>query len=193
MADDRIDRTVVRKLRLAEPSKDYLYWLKRSAEDRLRALDSIRKEFHGWDDDSEFRSFVELLNEHGVLYLIVGGYAVALHGYPRYTKDLDVWVEVSPLNARRIISALHAFGFGSVGLTESDFLEPDQVIQLGYPPKRVDLTTGLSGVEFAECHARKVVLDMNGVAIPFISREDLKQNKAATGRNQDKADLDALG
>ena len=91
---------MVRELPLAEPSKDYLYWLKRPAEDRLRALDGIRKEFHGWDDDSEFRAFVEVLNEHEVRYLIVGGYAVALHGHPRYTKDLDVWVEVSSATGR---------------------------------------------------------------------------------------------
>lgn len=143
--------------------------------------------------DTEFREFVALLNAHEVRYLIVGGYAVALHGHPRYTKDLDVWVDLSPENAKRLLAALHEFGFGSVGLTMADFLEPDQVVQLGYPPKRIDLATSLSGVQFDPCYDARVDVTIDGLAIPFIDLENLKRNKRATDRHQDRADLENLG
>lgn len=100
----------------------------------------------------DFKEFVALLNAHEVRFLVVGGYAVAFHGHPRYTKDLDVWVE--PENARRLMRALEAFGFGSVGLEAQDFLEPDYIVQLGYPPNRIDLITSLKGAEQAGRRSR---------------------------------------
>ena len=96
----------------------------------------------------DFKEFIALLNANDVHYLVVGGYAVALHGYPRYTKDLDIWIERSAENADRIVKALQEFGFGSLGLKADDFLVTDQIIQLGYPPRRIDLLTALPGVEF---------------------------------------------
>jgi hypothetical protein len=104
----------------------------------------------------DFREFIQSLNDNAVRYLVVGGYAVAFHGHPRYTKDIDLWLLSDPANAQRIIRALEQFGFGSVGLQPDDFLEPDQIIQLGYPPARIDLLTTLPGVEFEACYAARV-------------------------------------
>lgn len=142
--------------------------------------------------NQEFREFIAWLNASGAHYLVVGGYAVALHGHPRYTKDIDVWLEASPENAARVIEALEAFGFGSLGLTRADFLVPDQVIQLGFPPNRIDLLTSLSGVEFAESYATRVEVDFDGVLVDFIDLENLRKNKLAAGRTQDLADLENL-
>jgi hypothetical protein len=136
----------------------------------------------------DFSEFIELLNEHKVRYLVVGGYAVAFHGYPRYTKDLDVWIEISPENAERVIKALEKFGFGSLGLRASDFLETDQIIQLGYPPNRIDMLTTLNQVKFKDCYNARVEVEIQGHKINFIDLENLKQNKRATGRPQDLAD-----
>lgn len=140
----------------------------------------------------DFREFIQSLNDSGALYLIVGGYAVALHGHPRYTKDLDVWIDMSSDNAAKVIEALKQFGFGSLGLKASDFLFSDQVIQLGYPPNRIDLLTALPGVDFASCYAARLEIEVAGVRVNFIDLENLKKNKRATGRHQDLADLENL-
>jgi uncharacterized protein YpmS len=140
----------------------------------------------------DFREFIELLNEHEVRYLVVGGYAVAFHGHPRYTKDLDVWIELSPVNAGNVILALEDFGFGSLGLKTEDFLESDQIIQLGYPPNRIDILTTLKKVKFEDCYKERVEIEIRGLKINFINLENLKQNKRATGRPQDLADAENL-
>ena len=142
--------------------------------------------------NQDFREFVQSLNDKQVRYLVVGGYAVALHGYPRYTKDIDIWIELAPANASRIVRALEQFGFGSLGLEAKDFLEADTIIQLGYPPRRIDLLTTLPGVDFNQCFATKVVVEMGGIPINFIDLENLKKNKRATGRAQDIADIENL-
>lgn len=140
----------------------------------------------------DFIEFIELLNAHNVRYLVVGGYAVALHGHPRYTKDLDVWIELSPENAENIINALEEFGFGSLGLKPEDFLERDQIIQLGYPPNRIDILTTLKDIQFNDCYKEKVEIQIQGIKINFIDLENLKLNKRATGRPQDLADAENL-
>ena len=140
----------------------------------------------------DFRDFVASLNASGARYLVVGGYAVALHGHPRYTKDIDIWLEATPENARRMVAALEAFGFGSLGVTETDFLIPDRIIQMGLPPNRIDLLTSLTGVDFASCYPARASVDIDGLRVDFIDLENLKKNKRAVGRNQDLADLDAL-
>jgi uncharacterized protein YpmS len=140
----------------------------------------------------DFREFIELLNEHEVRYLVVGGYAVAFHGHPRYTKDLDVWIELSPVNAGNVILALEDFGFGSLGLKTEDFLESDQIIQLGYPPNRIDILTTLKKVKFEDCYKERVEIEIRGLKINFINLENLKRNKRSTGRPQDLADAENL-
>ena len=140
--------------------------------------------------NKDFREFLQLLNEHEVRYLIVGGYAVAFHGYPRYTKDLDVWIWVNPMNASHIVEALEAFGFS--GLSISDFTTPEDLIQLGYPPHRIDIITSCDGLDFDACYGERVLAKIDGLEIPFIDLTNLIVNKKATGRPQDLGDVDNL-
>lgn len=140
----------------------------------------------------DFKEFIQSLNDNDVRYLIVGGYAVAFHGHPRYTKDLDIWLRLEAGNAERIIAALRQFGFGALDLQPADFLAVDQVVQLGYPPNRIDLLTTLPGVQFDECYDNRDVVEIDGVPVNFIDLENLKKNKAASGRFQDLADLENL-
>lgn len=142
--------------------------------------------------NQDFKEFIISLNDNRVRYLVIGGYAVSLHGYPRYTKDIDIWIEMSPENAKRMVKALEQFGFGSLGLQADDFQAPDQIIQLGYPPNRIDLITTPPGVEFEPCYASCVEVEIDDVKVNFIDLEHLKQNKRASGRLQDLADLDNL-
>jgi hypothetical protein len=139
-----------------------------------------------------FKEFIELLNANNVKYLIVGGYAVSFHGYPRYTKDLDIWILVSEENAENVLNALIQFGFGSLGLRKGDFLKPDEFVQLGYPPNRIDIVMSCDGVEFDNCFKHRKQIVSEGITIDFIDIENLKRNKKATGHPQDLADLDNL-
>lgn len=140
----------------------------------------------------DYREFFALLNAHEVRYLVVGGYAVAFHGHPRYTKDIDVWIDAEKENAERLLRALKEFGFGEINLTAEDFLKPDYIVQLGRPPRRIDIMTSLKGTDFAACYASKVVENVDGIPLPVIGLEELRQNKRMVGRNQDLADLDNL-
>ncbi|MBI9052045.1 MAG: hypothetical protein JEZ00_21705 [Anaerolineaceae bacterium] len=140
----------------------------------------------------DFSEFIESLNNNNVRYLVVGGYAVAFHGHPRYTKDLDVWIEITKANAKAIINSLDQFGMGSLGISENDFLEPDQIVQLGYPPNRIDIVTTASGVIFEDCYKNRDSVEINGLIVNFIDLENLKINKKASGRFQDLADLENL-
>ena len=142
--------------------------------------------------DKDFNEFVELFLEHNVRFLIVGGYALAAHGLPRATGDLDAWVWINPENAQNIMRALNAFGFQNLSLTESDFSKEDSIIQLGYPPFRIDILTSIDGVAFDQAWEKKVVVELNGMNVPFIGRDDLITNKKAAGRPQDSADVSRL-
>lgn len=142
--------------------------------------------------DRDFSEFIACCVARDVRFLIVGGYALAAHGHPRFTKDLDVWVWLDPDNAGRLITALGDFGFGSLGLTPADFADPDVVVQLGHAPKRIDLLTSIDGVGFDECWADHVVLEISGLAVPFIDVDHLIANKRASGRLQDLADAEVL-
>jgi len=142
--------------------------------------------------NQDFKEFIQSLNDNGVHYLVVGGYAVALHGYPRYTKDIDIWVEMTAENASKILKALDQFGFGSLEVKPSDFTIPDQMLQLGRPPRRIDILTTLPGVDFSECYSERTIVELDGVSVNFIDLENLKKNKKATGRHQDLADLEKL-
>jgi hypothetical protein len=141
----------------------------------------------------DLREFVASLNSNEVEYVIVGAFALAFHGFPRYTGDLDILIRRSPENAERLIKALAAFGFGSAGLAAADFLERDRVIQLGVVPNRIDLLTTITGVEFEQVWGDRVPSELDGLPVSFIDKASLIQNKKATGRTQDKADLEALG
>ena len=140
----------------------------------------------------DFREFLKLLNKNNVKYLIVGGYALAFHGYPRYTKDIDIWVLVNHDNAENIIKALSDFGFSALKLKKDDFLNPGYVIQLGYPPHRIDILTSVTGLNFEDCYLTKIEVDIDGLKVSFIYLENFKRNKKAVGRFQDLADLENL-
>lgn len=115
--------------------------------------------------NQDFKEFIESLNANAVRYLVIGSYAVAFHGYPRYTKDIDIWIEMNPANAANMMQALEQFGFGSLGLKAADFLAPDQIIQLGYPPNRIDIITTPPGVEFEHCYNTRVEVDIDSVNV----------------------------
>ena len=140
----------------------------------------------------DFREFIESLNKHNVRYLLIGGYAVALHGHPRYTKDLDIWIWMEDTNAANLLNALKEFGFSSISLVVEDFLKPDQIIQLGFPPNRIDLMTSPKGVEFDTCYASREEIEIEGLKVNLIDLKNLIKNKKATGRHQDLADLENL-
>jgi hypothetical protein len=140
----------------------------------------------------DFKEFLQCLNAHEVDYLVIGGHAVAYHGYPRATADLDVWVAVNQDNAGRLVEALRDFGFDIPDLTPTLFLQSDRVVRMGVPPNRIEIQTGIDGVRFNDCRPRGVQADLDGVRARVISLEDLKINKRASGRNKDLADLDQL-
>jgi hypothetical protein len=142
--------------------------------------------------NKDFREFVELLNASGVEYLVVGGYALAAHGHPRATGDIDFWIGKAPANVGKLVDVLSAFGFASLELQPSDFMAEDAVVQLGYPPARIDLMTSIDGVSFDECFSRRQIVVLGGVSLSFIGLEDFRANKKAVGRLKDLADLEAL-
>ena len=141
----------------------------------------------------DFRDLLALFNENKVEYLLVGGYALAFHGAPRYTGDLDIFVNAEQENARRIMTALKEFGFGSVGLTATDFDRPNQVIQLGVPPVRIDIVTSITGVSWEEAFLGRNEGKYGDLPVCYIGREQFITNKKAIGRKKDLADLEALG
>ena len=142
--------------------------------------------------DKDFNEFVELFVANGVRFLVVGGYALAAHGYPRATDDFDAWVWANSENAEKIVECLSEFGFGSLNLSADDFTTPDRVVQLGYPPYRIDIITSITGVEFENAWANRWVIDVDGLQVPFIGRDDLLKNKRATGRPKDLLDVEYL-
>ena len=140
----------------------------------------------------DIREFIELLLSHKVECLLVGGYALAYHGAPRFTEDIDLLVVVSAENAIRLETVLEVFGFGDTGLCRKDFLDPDQVIQLGRAPHRIDLLTSITGVTWAEAWDSRQAIELDGMELWVIGREALIKNKRATGRTQDLADVERL-
>lgn len=142
--------------------------------------------------NKDYKEFLELLNEKRVEYLVIGGYALGLHGFPRYTGDIDVWIKVGEANAEKIVAAIEKFGFSSLELKKENFLEKDIIIQLGYPPVRIDIITSIDGVEFDEAYSNRQTFNADGVDIFFIGIRDLIKNKRSSGRPQDIADLEKL-
>ncbi len=141
---------------------------------------------------SDLREFLELLNARGVDYLVVGAHSLAFHGRPRYTGDLDILIFPSDANTKMLVELLTEFGFADSRFAASDFIESDQIIQLGRPPNRIDLLTSLTGVTNAEAFADKVRAEIDGVPVFLLGKTQLIQNKRAVGRPQDLADLAEL-
>lgn len=141
----------------------------------------------------DYKELLALFNDHGVDYIIVGAFALAFHGAPRYTGDLDILVRPDGENAARIVAALDAFGFGSLGISREDLVGPDKVLQLGYPPVRIDLVTSLTGITWEEAAAGRLRAEYGDVPVAYLGKKELIRNKRALGRKKDEADLEALG
>jgi hypothetical protein len=155
----------------------------RSSAEPMKGMDTLNE---------DFLEFIRLLESEKVQYLIVGGYAVALHGFPRYTGDIDFFVAISKENARNLIRVFEQFGFGEIGLEEQDFLEKRFVVEIGREPRKIQVLTGVDGIQFEECHRRALRVDYEGTVMSFISLDDLERNKEASGRSKDLIDLEEL-
>lgn len=142
--------------------------------------------------NNDFREFIKLLNENSVRYLIVGGYAVTIHGYPRFTNDIDIWLDREESNAQKVIEVLKGFGFDALNIGVHDILIPDRIIQLGYPPNRIDLLTGIDGVTFKECYSKKHIVAIDNLEVDFIGLSDLLKNKRTSARHKDLDDIQNL-
>lgn len=142
--------------------------------------------------NDHFKDFLKLLNLHQVRYLVVGGYAVGVYGYPLATADLDVWIALDVQNADSIVTVVRQFGFDIPQLKSDLFLSEGRIIRMGMPPDRIEILTSISGVTFSECYSGKVVIEIEQIPIPFISREQLIVNKQAAGRLKDRDDVEHL-
>ena len=138
----------------------------------------------------DFKEFLRLLNSNSVEYMVIGGYAVNYYGFPRATADLDIWIAIGEENAQRVAQVLREFGFTQAGAAA--FLQPRKIIRMGVPPVRLEILTSISGVEFAECYSRRLVVELDGVSVNLIHLDDLKRNKEASGRLKDRLDLEQL-
>ncbi|MBI4237236.1 MAG: nucleotidyltransferase [Deltaproteobacteria bacterium] len=140
----------------------------------------------------DFSEFLKLLNVHGVKYLLIGGYAVAYYGYPRATADMDVWIAIDPTNAEKMCEAVRAFGMSGAMLKADLFLEQDKIVRMGVPPLRLEILTTISGVTFDEAYAARQSVQIAGTPVSLISKEHLIQNKRASARHKDLADVEQL-
>jgi len=140
----------------------------------------------------DFKEFLQCLNSHGAEYLLIGGHAVAYHGYPRATGDMDVWIAVNEANAQRVVNALKEFGFGVPDLSTQLILQKNRIIRMGVEPNRIEILTGISGTNFSEVYPQRLIAQLDGVHVNVIPLEALKANKRASGRHKDLADLENL-
>jgi len=141
---------------------------------------------------SDFKEFLSLLRSHGVEYLLIGGYAVIYHGFPRATSDMDVWIAMDPENAQRMANTVREFGFDTPDLSPALFLQENSMVRMGNIPMRIEILTRISGVNFEECYRNRIVGEMDGVEVSVISLRDLLANKRASGRHKDLMDVEEL-
>ncbi|HEX5172461.1 MAG TPA: nucleotidyltransferase [Cyclobacteriaceae bacterium] len=142
--------------------------------------------------EQDYIDFLRLLKKNGVTFLVIGGYALAVHERPRFTGDLDIWIEAEEINAQKVVNAINEFGFESLNVSAEDFLAEDYFVQMGYEPVRIDVTAKISGVTFQEAFPNRKEIEIQGMKIPFIGIEELIKNKLASGRDQDIVDVKKL-
>ena len=140
----------------------------------------------------DFEDFIKLLNKHQVEYMIVGGYALAFHGKPRYTGDIDIWIGISNTNATKLLRVISDFGLASLGLEKEDFLKEGYITQIGRPPLRIDIMNSIDGVTFNEAFVRKEVVEIDGIKMLYIGLSDFIKNKQASGRKKDLSDISEI-
>jgi hypothetical protein len=142
--------------------------------------------------EKDFSDFVELLNQHGIEYMVVGGYALAFHGEPRFTGDMDIWIDVSVSNAEKMVKVMHDFGAASLGFTKKDFMDEGIIKQIGQPPLRIDILSAIDGVNYEDAKKDKKFFKTGELKIPFIGVRDFIKNKEASGRRKDLQDIKKL-
>jgi len=140
----------------------------------------------------DFKDFLKLLNDRNIKYLLIGGYAVGYHGYPRATNDMDIWIAIDPETAELMVNVLKEFGFDTPQLSKDLFLKKDKIIRMGIAPIRIEILTSISGVGFEESYQKKVIDEIDGIPVNIISLEQLKINKKASGRHKDLDDFENL-
>ena len=140
----------------------------------------------------DFKEFLQLLNSKKVEYLVIGGYAVGYHGYPRATGDMDIWISINEKNALKMVNALKEFGFDIPELKKEMFLQKEKIIRMGVPPMRLEIITTIDGVDFEKCFNNRVIADFKSFKVNFISKGDLLTNKRASGRPKDLVDYSKL-
>jgi hypothetical protein len=140
----------------------------------------------------DFKEFLSLLGSHGVRYLLIGGYAVGYHGYPRATGEMDIWIALHPENAQKVVDTPREFGFDTPDLAPDLFLQDNGMVRMGNVPLRIEILTSISGVTFDDCYSNRVVDKLDGIEVSIISLADLKANKQASGRYKDLMDLEEL-
>lgn len=140
----------------------------------------------------DFKEFLRLLNCHDVEYLVIGGFAVGFHGYPRTTSDIDIWISRTPENVIRVVAAIREFGFDTHNLTPELFLQHRKIVRMGHPPVRIEVMNEIDGVTFDECRAGRIEANVDGISVHFIGLTDLRRNKAASARPKDLDDLQQL-
>ena len=140
----------------------------------------------------DFKDFIRLLNAHNVDYLLIGGYAVALHGYVRYTQDMDIWVYTSPGNADKLVVALKDFGFPQADELLDVLQKDNRVVGMGIPPMKIEIVTTIDGVSFEECFQNRLTIEVDGISVHYLSLPDLRRNKQSSGRFKDLDDLEHL-
>jgi hypothetical protein len=179
-----------------EAEADREFWMRFSGEERVGIIDTLKTQ---WSDMTgemkptrDQADFLGCLNHQGVRALLVGAHAVAFHAKPRFTGDIDIFVEPSEENARRVVAAIEEFGFGELGLQPSDFASPGRAVQLGIEPNRIDILTRIAAITFDEAWKSRVEATYAGHRVCFIGREELIRNKEAVGRGRDRDDADLL-
>jgi len=140
----------------------------------------------------DFKDFLKLIKSKNIKYLLIGGYAVGYHGYPRATNDMDIWIAIDSVNAELLVQVLKEFGFDTPQLSKDIFLEENKIIRMGVAPIRIEILTSISGVNFEECYQKKVVDEIDGIQVDIINLRDLKINKKASGRHKDLDDFENL-
>ena len=140
----------------------------------------------------DFKEFIQLLNKNQVEYLVIGGYAVGFHGHPRYTGDIDIWINPSDKNVKKLLKVLIDFGFTPENFNPSDFKSKEKIVRIGFPPFRIDLMVSIDGVQFENCYPNRVEIKLDDVNVNFIGFDDLVKNKKACNRTKDQLDLENL-
>lgn len=142
--------------------------------------------------NEDFKEFLKLLNKNHVKYLIIGGYAVNIHGYPRFTGDIDFWIDKDSDNAKRTCDAIHQFGFEDTNLTPESFQRPNALIRMGVTPFMIEIHTAVSGIRFEDCYPHRVIKEIDGIQVDVIDLKNLIKNKRASGRHRDLDDIENL-